>query len=176
QIAAVSGERFRSTSSGSIVQVPGRQSANTGVSPFHNKACAVAAKVNDGTMTSFPGRTPRAPGINIIPAVHVDSDTKYRAPVWRHTSSSRALTVGPTVTVPEAQLGPTSRTISLNDGSVGRMMGKFITLLWLGAATMADDVTRDDRNVTEAELGNVCAPPQARHNLHEFDRYHDGEL
>jgi hypothetical protein len=49
------------------------------------------------------------------------------------------------------------------------MMGKFITLLWLGAATMADGVARDDRNVTEAELGNVCAPRQAGHNLHKVD-------
>ncbi len=49
-----------STAAGSRLKVPGSMSANTGVAPVSATELPVAAKVNDGTMTSSPGPTPAA--------------------------------------------------------------------------------------------------------------------
>ena len=45
---------------GSRQNVVGSMSAKTGVAPVRATELAVAAKVNDGTMTSSPGLTPAA--------------------------------------------------------------------------------------------------------------------
>src|SRR5512138_2698065 len=122
-MADVRGDRFRSTSSGSRVSDPGRHSQKTGTNPFHTSACAVAANVNDGTMTSDPAGSSIAWGASMSPAVHEETAIAWVAPVCRHTSSSKARTMCPVVTCPSSQLARTRSSTSRNCGSVGRMIG-----------------------------------------------------
>ena len=49
-----------STAAGSTVNVRGSTSTNTGVAPLTATVFAVAAKVNEGTITSSPGPRPSA--------------------------------------------------------------------------------------------------------------------
>ena len=101
----------------------GRQSQKTGTRPFHTSACAVAANVKDGTMTSAPAGSSRAWAASMSPAVHDDIETASRAPVCRQISSSKARPIRPVVTWPSSQLGRTSSSNSRNSGRVGRMIG-----------------------------------------------------
>ena len=59
---------------GDSVSVRGSTSAKTGRRPFHSTACAVAANVNDGTMTSPDSSDARSTSIS--PAVHDDTATQ----------------------------------------------------------------------------------------------------
>jgi hypothetical protein len=59
-MALVRGVIAASTAAGSIQKKIGSISTNMGVAPVRATELAVAAKVNDGTMTSSPGPMPRA--------------------------------------------------------------------------------------------------------------------
>jgi hypothetical protein len=87
------------TDSGERVRVSGSTSAKTGRKPFHATACAVAANVKDGTMTS-PERS-RARRTSIRPAVHDDTATQCRTPRYSAARRSSSRTCGPFVRTPE---------------------------------------------------------------------------
>ena len=69
----------RAADSGESVRVAGSMSANTGRSPFHATAWAVAAKVNEGMTTSPESSVARM--TNMSPAVH--DDTATQCCTWR---------------------------------------------------------------------------------------------
>ena len=56
-MALVRGVMRASSRVSSMFSVSGRTSQNTGFAPRRTKALAVETKVNDGTITSSPGRT-----------------------------------------------------------------------------------------------------------------------
>ncbi len=76
-------------------------SANTGVAPVSATEFAVAANVNDGTMTSSPGPMPAArrprwsPEVPELTATHVRPPTSTSA-----NSCSKAATSGPWAIIP----------------------------------------------------------------------------
>ena len=87
-------------SSGSTVcssrfSVSGPQSANTGVNPRMAKALAVETKVNDGTMTSSPGRASSRSADISSAAVHEFVRSAVRAPVISSRRDSQPRVYGP---------------------------------------------------------------------------------
>ena len=77
-------------------------SAKTGVAPVSATEFAVAAKVNDGTMTSSPGPTPAASRPRCRPDVPELTATQVRPSTSASANScSKAATSGPWATMPE---------------------------------------------------------------------------
>ena len=79
-MAAVFGVMAASTWSGSMVQVLGVTSTNTGSAPAAMGAYAVAEKVSAGTITSSPQPMPRALSATSIVTVPFDMSTPCREP------------------------------------------------------------------------------------------------
>ena len=77
-IAAVRSVIAASTAAGSRQKSSGSMSANTGVAPVSATELAVAAKVNDGTMTSSPGPMPAASSPRCSPDVPEFTATQAR--------------------------------------------------------------------------------------------------
>ena len=77
-IAAVRSVIAASTAAGSRLKWSGSMSANTGVAPVSATEFAVAAKVNDGTMTSSPGPMPAASRPRCRPEVPEFTATEAR--------------------------------------------------------------------------------------------------
>src|SRR5271166_3541850 len=107
--AFVRGVIRRSTSSGSRLGTSRETiSANTGVAPQYSAAAAVAANVNEGTITSSPGPTPSARYARCRAAVQLESATAWRAPSWAAKASSKAAVRGPIVSQPERSVRVTA--------------------------------------------------------------------
>ena len=70
----------RSTSSGSMLSVPGSMSAKTGVAPVRAIASAVAKKVNEGQITSSPAPIPSASRTSTIASVPFATPTACSVP------------------------------------------------------------------------------------------------
>src|SRR5438105_1803060 len=103
------------------VRVSRSMSAKTGRGPFHATAWAVAANVNDGTMTS-PDRS-RARSTSINPEVHEDTATQWRTPRYSAAVASNALTRGPLVRIPERRTASIASATRAGSGTLGRVSG-----------------------------------------------------
>src|SRR5665647_1258963 len=79
-MAAVRSVMAASTDAASRQYVCGSMSAKTGVAPVSATELAVAAKVNDGTMTSSPGPIPAASRPRCSPEVPELTATQVRPP------------------------------------------------------------------------------------------------
>ena len=99
-IAAVRGVIAAATASGSRQKVSGSMSAKTGVAPTRRTALAVAAKENDGTITSSPGPMPSAISVSCSAEVPELTATQCRPSTSAENSSSNAATSGPCTTMP----------------------------------------------------------------------------
>ncbi len=83
-------------------------STKTGVAPVSATEFAVAAKVNDGTMTSSPAPTPRASRPRCWPDVPELTATQVRPSTKAANSCSKAATSGPWATMPLASTRSTA--------------------------------------------------------------------
>ena len=70
-------------------------SAKTGVAPALTTAPAVAKKLTPGTITSSPGRTPRARRAIVSASVPLATPMQCRRPMKAANSDSKASTSGP---------------------------------------------------------------------------------
>jgi hypothetical protein len=98
-------------------------SAKTGVAPVRATELAVAAKVNEGTMTSSPAVTPLDSRPRCSPEVPELTATQARpSPKWAANSSSKALTSGPWASMPDRMTRVTaSISSSPTSGRAGGM-------------------------------------------------------
>ena len=106
-------------------------STNTGVAPVSATELAVAAKVNDGTMTSSPGPIPAASSPRCRPEVPELTATHERPSTsWSPNSCSKAATCGPWATIPDISTASTAlRSSSPMIGLAGGMNSGVVTLL-----------------------------------------------
>ncbi|MFT3917330.1 MAG: hypothetical protein QM704_25560 [Anaeromyxobacteraceae bacterium] len=82
----------RSTAAGSRHQEPGSTSASTGVAPVRSTACAVAAKVRSGTITSSPGPSPSAWSARWRATVPFETVIAWRTPTQAAKAASNRST------------------------------------------------------------------------------------
>ena len=87
-IARVAGVIARRTASGSILQVSGRTSTNTGVAPRREMQPAVAKNENVVVITSSPGPMPSV--IRVARIASVPDDTATASPTSSAEASSRS--------------------------------------------------------------------------------------
>src|SRR5437870_2355489 len=83
------------TSRGSIVQVAGSTSTNTGVAPTPTMAPTVAKKVCETVITSSPGPTPIAFSASSSAVVPLETATQSDASQAAANSASKAIVSGP---------------------------------------------------------------------------------
>ena len=112
-----------STAAGSRQKSSASMSAKTGVAPVSATELAVAAKVNDGTMTSSPALTPADSRPRCRPDVPELTATQARPrPKCAENSSSKALTSGPWASMPLRSTRSTAaRSSSPMSGFAGGM-------------------------------------------------------
>src|SRR5699024_5026772 len=118
-----------STAAGSIVNVSGSTSTNTGVAPHTATVFAAAAKVKDGTITSSPGPRPSASIPRCCPEVPEFTATTSRPSVSAAENSfSKVATSGPCATMPVASTRSTaSRSSWPMIGFAGGIMSCSVT-------------------------------------------------
>jgi len=118
-----------SIDAGSRQKKSGSMSANTGVAPVRATELPVAAKVNDGTMTSSPGPMPAARRPKCSPDVPEFTATQVRpCTSSAANSSSNALTSGPWAIIPDRRTRSTaSRSSSPTIGFAAGIMGRLIS-------------------------------------------------
>src|SRR4051794_8876869 len=108
-IALVRSVTAARTLSASRQKWSGSMSAKTGVAPVRATELAVAAKVNDGTITSSPGPTPAARRPRCSPEVPELTATHVRPEVTRPANSpSKAATSGPWAIMPDCMTASTA--------------------------------------------------------------------
>ena len=112
-----------STEAGSRVKSSSAMSAKTGVAPVSATEFAVAAKVNEGTMTSSPAPMPLDNRPRCRPEVPEFTATQARpSPKCAENSASNAATSGPWAIMPERSTRSTaSRSSSPMIGLAGGM-------------------------------------------------------
>src|SRR5919106_897867 len=107
-IAAVLGPIAARTAAGWRQKCRGGMSTNTGVAPASATALAVAAKLNDGTMTSSPGPIPMAERPSSSALVPELTATQGLPSTTSANSASNAATSGPCAIIPEASTRSTA--------------------------------------------------------------------
>src|SRR5665648_370394 len=122
-MAAVRSVMAASTDAASRQYVCGSMSAKAGVAPVSATELAVAANVNDGTMTSSPAVTPLESRPRCRPEVPELTATQARPrPKCSANSCSKALTSGPCANIPERRTRSTAaRSSSPISGRAGGM-------------------------------------------------------
>ena len=122
-IARVRAVTAAEIASGLMQNDSGSMSAKTGVEPVRATELAVAAKVNEGTMTSSPAVTPLDSRPRWSPEVPELTATQARpSPKWAANSSSKALTSGPWASMPDRMTRVTaSISSSPTSGRAGGM-------------------------------------------------------
>src|SRR5271166_2730858 len=153
--AFVRGVIRRSTSSGSRLGTSRETiSANTGVAPQYSAAAAVAANVNEGTITSSPGPTPAARYARCRAAVQLDTAIAWRAPRCAAKASSNSAVRGPSVSQPERSVAATaSRSCGCSCRSNSGSSGKVSAAAVLAGASMCG---RRSGNVPVAAVERIA--------------------
>src|SRR5688572_3939106 len=96
------------TAAGSRFSVRGSTSAKTGVAPSTTKQFADATNEKGEVIASSPGPSPAARASRCSPAVPLESETAYGAPVRSAISSSNRSIMGPSESRPERSTSSTS--------------------------------------------------------------------
>ena len=122
-IAFVRSVMEASTEAGSRVKSSAEMSANTGMAPVRATELAVAAKVNDGTITSSPAPIPQDSRPRCRPEVPELTATQARPSLkCSENSVSKAATSGPWAIMPERSTRSTAaRSSSPMIGLAGGM-------------------------------------------------------
>ena len=131
RIASVSERSFFCASFTSMLKVSSSASTNTGSSPAHSAAEAVARKVKLGTRTVrlssclSPLLHLSDASARVSPTVHDETPTAYFTPSTWQTSASNSESWSPFVSMPEASEMVSLSAMFASSGSGGRQSGIF---------------------------------------------------